>query len=120
MSPGVSRGGAQAHIATGRLKKHNMPLETSLSSPSCGFINHTLQRRTKWGQVRQYGAQETPHSSTKNEALIKPPATASQHLSLSPQLDHTHTGQSGNLYYLPKGVFMGECGVGSVCIKKEK
>ena len=46
-SPRVSRGGAQGYIASGDLRKHNVPRENSLFRPSCGFINLKLQRRTE-------------------------------------------------------------------------
>lgn len=59
------------HIAAGNLQKHNKPLEASLFRLACGFINHAAQRRTERGQVRQYGAWETPCPSPKNGGFNK-------------------------------------------------
>ena len=50
------------------------------------------------GQVRQYGAWETPRSSPEN-ALIKPPATTSQHLAPSTQLEDTQVKVATGIIY---------------------
>lgn len=109
---GFQRWGAGA-LPLAIFKKHNMPLETLLFRRSCSFINHTPQRRTEWGQFRQYGARETPCSRPKNEVLIKLHTMTSQHIAPSTQLDYRSRLITGS-YYLPK-VCMNMYEGGSLC-----
>lgn len=97
--PWVSKGGVQGHTATSNLKKHNMPLESALFRPSSSFINHRHRRGgPERGWSRQCGAWETPCSGPKNEALIKPLTTTSQHLTPSTQLDYTQVNRQLIIY----------------------
>lgn len=80
-----------------------MPLGTLLFRPSCSLINHTVQKRAELGQVRQYGAWETPCSTPKKEVLIKPPSTTSQHETISTQLDYAQVKEAAHIIHRGRG-----------------
>lgn len=89
--PEVERGG--------NLRKHNVPLETSLFRPSCGFINHALQRRTTAGDRSDNTVPGKHLAPAPKNALIKPPATTSQHLAPSAQLEDTQVKVATGVIY---------------------
>lgn len=80
-----------------------------------------MQRRTERGQVRQFGAWETPYSSPKNEALINPPTMTPQHLTPSSQLDHTQVEVATHIIYQRRVcVCVHQCIKEGVCGEKTK
>lgn len=78
-----------------------MPLEASLFRPSCGFINHNLQRRTGLGtgQTMWCLPEKQLAPAPENKALIKLHTVTPQHISTA----GFHTGQSGGMGYGGRG-----------------